>query len=114
MENRHRAEAFVDEVQDHLPVSYVLGLVEIGKLDPQTIAWRWVAGRGQSRTYQRGYFRWEEAPVSFDDGPRNEQGRVRWQWLDETVHREWLLQEQADGFAAVADNDGTRRYRPPT
>jgi hypothetical protein len=97
-----------------LKALHVLGFAEIGKLDPQTIAWRWVAGRGQSRTYQRGYFRREEAPVSFDDGPRDEQGNVRWPWIDAIVHREWLLKEQADGFAAVADNDGTRRYRPPT
>jgi Sigma-70, region 4 len=93
----------------------VLGHVEAEHLDPQTIAWRWISGNGASRTYTGGYFHAREAPVALDDGPRRqEDGRVRWTWLDDLVHREWLLQDSTDGFAAVADNDGLRRYRPPS
>jgi hypothetical protein len=45
----------------------VLGYVEIGKLDPQTVAWCWTAGRGQRRVYQRGYYAREEAGVAQSD-----------------------------------------------
>jgi hypothetical protein len=97
-----------------LKALHVLGYVEIGKLDPQTVAWRWVAGRGESRVYQRGYFDRVEAPVSLEEGPRSTDGTVRWPWIDEVVYREWLLQSSADGFGAVASTDGLARYRPPT
>jgi Sigma-70, region 4 len=95
-----------------LKVLHVLGCVEIGKLDPQTVAWRWVAGRGQSRTYQRGYFKGESEPIEFKDEAVREAGTGRWPWIHEIIHKEWLLQAQADGFGEIAETDGSRRYRP--
>jgi DNA-directed RNA polymerase specialized sigma24 family protein len=92
----------------------VLGHVESEHLDPQTIAWRWISGAGQPRTYLRGYFAREATLLSLDEGPRDEQGRVMWPWIDEVMYREWLLQEQLDGFGSVAATDGMKRYRPPT
>jgi hypothetical protein len=95
-----------------LKALHVLGYVEIGKLNPQTVAWRWIAGRGESRTYQRGYFQREVNLAVFDDEGICEGGRLRWPWLHEVIHREWLLQTQADGFGEVANTDQQRRYRP--
>jgi DNA-directed RNA polymerase specialized sigma24 family protein len=89
--------------------------VAIGRLDAQTIAWEWVAGTGQRRVYQRGYFALEDFPLPLDDGPSSpETGKVRWPWMDELEHREWSLRDESDGFESVAGNDGLRRYRPPT
>jgi hypothetical protein len=97
-----------------LKALHVLGHVEIGKLDPQTVAWRWVSGRGESSVYQRGYFRRVEEPIPLDDGPLDDKGNVKWPWIDQVIYQEWLVQETTDGFNSVAETDGLRRYRPPT
>ena len=91
---------------------HLCGFIEVGKLNAQTVAWRWIAGRGQSRTYQRGYFSRVEQPISLDEGATDKDGRVRWKWLDDLVYREWLNQEHADVSGGVTD--GLRRYRSPT
>jgi hypothetical protein len=95
-----------------LKALHALGCVEIGKLNPQTVAWRWVDGRGESRTYQRDHFKRERAPAVFEDEAVCEGGTLRWPWIHEVIHREWLLQTQADGFGELAETDGFRRYRP--
>ncbi len=92
----------------------VLGYVEIGHLDPQTVAWKWVAGSGQRRVYQRGYYTRQDADVELDETRPREDGEVSWPWTDELLHREWLLHEEHDGFLSVAEFDGLPRYRPPT
>jgi DNA-directed RNA polymerase specialized sigma24 family protein len=93
----------------------VLGYVEIGRLDAQTIAWKWIAGTGQRRTYQRDYFETQSGPVPLEDGPpSDETGKPKWAWVDELIHHEWSLQEEGDGFESVASNDGLIRVRPPT
>jgi DNA-directed RNA polymerase specialized sigma24 family protein len=97
-----------------LKLLHLCGLVEIGKLDVQTVAWRWIAGRGQSRTYQRGHFARVEQSLSLDERTMAGDGRVRWEWLEELVYREWLNQEQAEGSEGLTETDGLRRYRPPT
>jgi hypothetical protein len=97
-----------------LKALHVLGYVEIGKLNEQTVAWRWTEGRGEARTYQRGHFKREREPLVFEEEMICEGGTVRWPWIPELVHREWLLQAQADGFGEVAETDGHRRYRPPS
>jgi DNA-directed RNA polymerase specialized sigma24 family protein len=97
-----------------LKLLHLCGLVGIGKLDVQTVAWRWIAGRGQSRTYQRGYFATVEQSASLDEAAAERDGRARWEWLDELVYREWLTQQQAEVSGGVTRTDGLRRYRPPT
>jgi hypothetical protein len=92
----------------------VLGHVEIGKLDPQTVAWCWIAGHGQRRVYQRGYFARQETLVALSDGPRDRDGKVRWPWIDQLVYREWVTQDREEGFLAVVATDGLIRYRPQT
>jgi hypothetical protein len=95
-----------------LKTLHVLGCVEIGRLDLQTIGWKWVHGQGQSRTYQRGYFdRQVEAATQY--GSSFEPGAREWPWMDAIIHREWSLRDEAAGsFTAVAENDGIPRYRP--
>jgi hypothetical protein len=92
----------------------VLGYVEIGHLDRQTVAWKWVAGSGQRRVYQRGYYERQDAPVELDRTMTLEDGDVSWPWTDELLHREWLLHEEHDGFLSIAESDGLPRFRPPT
>ena len=106
--NRH-------EALGALKALVVLGHTEIGHLDPQTIGWRWVSGTGARRVYQRGFFERSEAAVPLDDGPADSERSVRWGWIDQLAYREWWLSdEHYGGFDAVAENDGMRRYRPPT
>lgn len=93
----------------------VLGYVEIGRLDAQTIAWEWVAGFGQRRTYQRGYFDTQSGRVPLEEGPHSDATRTpKWAWVDELIHHEWSLQDEGDGFESIAGNDGLTRTRPPT
>lgn len=97
-----------------LKLLHLCGLVEIGKLNVQTVAWRWIGGRGQSRTYQRGYFR-RAAEAEVLEGDAVCHGEVRRRpWIHKIIHDEWLLQAQADGFGEVAQTDGRLRYRPQT
>ena len=90
----------------------VLGHVESGHLDPQTVAWRWVSGRGQSRVYQRGYFKRLEMPLELDR-PEADQGEPGWAWLDDLQYREWQAQQDRDTGLPLA-TDGFTRYRAPT
>jgi Sigma-70, region 4 len=92
----------------------VLGHVEIGHLDPQTVAWRWVSGTSQRRVYQRGFFERSTAPIPFSDAREDEQATVGWNWVDEVAYREWWLRDEHGGFESVAGSDGMQRYRPPT
>jgi hypothetical protein len=94
-----------------LKALHVLGCVQIGKLDAQTVGWRWIAGRGECRTYQRGYFKRALEPVEFEDEAVCESGVLRWPWIHEIIHREWRSQTEEGGFCEVATTDGLRRYR---
>src|SRR5262249_18178114 len=86
--------------------------VEIGRLDSQTIGWKWIHGQGQPRTYQRGYFgrQIEAGPAQYRAAL--EPGAPEWPWMDAIIHREGSLRDEVGGFTAVAENDGIPRYRP--
>jgi hypothetical protein len=92
----------------------VLDLVEIGKINSQTVGWTWLAGRGLARTYQRGYFGRLESVRPVEDGPRTPNGEIRWPWIDEVVYREWRIREEGRGYESITGTDGLARYRPPT
>jgi Sigma-70, region 4 len=105
--NRH-------EALGALKALVVLGHVEIGHLDPQTVAWRWVSGTGQRRLYQRGFFERSTAPIPLGEEVEDEQATAGWNWVDELAYREWWLRDEHGGFESVAESDGLQRYRPPT